>query len=58
MEAFAEIAEVAIKRGAMVIIEWPKGCAYWNNMKVKSFLTKHEFDETFVDGCMYDFGSS
>ena len=52
-KAFTEIAEIAIKRGAMVIIEWPKGCAYWNNMKVKNFLRKHEFDETFIDGCMY-----
>ena len=30
-KAFEKIANHAIKIGASVWIEWPRGCQYWNN---------------------------
>ena len=51
--AFEKIATEAINRGAAVWIEWPKKCFYWNTGKVRAFLRKHNFQNTYIDGCMY-----
>ena len=52
-QAFEEVAEHAIKVGARVFIEWPRGCAYWREPCVVKFLAKHNMQFADFDGCMY-----
>ena len=52
-KAFEEVAEHAIRMGARVFIEWPRGCAYWREPAVVRFLSKHRLQFADFDGCMY-----
>ena len=40
-----------MKRGATVVMEWPKSCDYWRHKRVQAFLTKHGFQDAEVHGC-------
>ena len=51
--SFVTVAEHAIKLGARVFIEWPRGCSYWREPCVMEFLAKHNFQFADFDGCMY-----
>lgn len=52
-QSFEVVADHAIRVGASVFIEWPRGCAYWREPCVVNFLRKHDFKRTHFDGCMY-----
>eukprot|EP00972_Heterocapsa_arctica_P007063 1032309-Heterocapsa_arctica.AAC.1 len=49
--ACEKIVIPAIKRGASILIEWPRGCKYWKGGKVVAFLKKYDFRTTEFDGC-------
>ena len=51
--AFQIVAQHAIDVGASVYHEWPRGCMYWGNRKVTSFLKKNNFAYDIMHGCMY-----
>ena len=51
--SFVVVAEHALKVGARVFIEWPRGCSYWREPCVMEFLAKHNFVFADFDGCMY-----
>ena len=53
-KAFEIVAEHAMKVGAQVFNEWPKGCTYWSNRRVAAFFKRHKFEFTIVHGCMYN----
>ena len=39
--------------GARVILEWPRGCSYWREPRVRTFLETNGFRYSNFDGCMY-----
>ena len=45
------ICREAKKYGARIVLEWPKGCSYWNDPTVIRFMMEHELVPTYVDGC-------
>ena len=49
--AATKVASIAISRGCTVIIEWPKACLYWRDKSIRSFLHRHHFHSSFIDGC-------
>ena len=51
--AFEVVAEHALRLGARVFIEWPRGCSYWREPRGGRFLSQHGFIDTNFDGCMY-----
>ena len=53
-KSFLVVAEHALRVGARVFVEWPRGCSYWREPCVASFLVKHGFKFADFDGCMYD----
>ena len=53
-KAFERVAEHALKVGARVFVEWPRGCSYWKDTRVAKFLSKHGFVFADFDGCMYN----
>ena len=51
--SFEKVAIHAMSVGARIFVEWPRGCAYWNDKRVSGFLTKYGFSFADFDGCMY-----
>ena len=51
--ALVIIAESLIPKGVIILIEWPRGCAYWHDKAVQKFLVKWGFRFAEFDGCMY-----
>ena len=51
--AFFEVAKHAIDVGARVILEWPGGCLYWDDVDYAAFFKKYGFRFVEFDGCMY-----
>ena len=51
--AFEEVAAHALRVGARIFVEWPRGCSYWREPRVADFLAKHGFKFADFDGCMY-----
>ena len=49
----SELAEIAIKEGRPVYIEWPRYCRYWNERKVKQFIKRFGGIRLDLDGCQY-----
>ena len=41
------------KVGAAVILEWPRGCSYWSEPRVHSFMQRLQGRFAEFDGCMY-----
>ena len=52
-ERFEVVARHCAKVGATVLIEWPRGCAYWRKPRVRALLSELHFKYTTFDGCMY-----
>ncbi len=53
-ENCAKIAEYAMRSGgAMIAVEWPRQCSYWNHPSVTQFLHRHGFVRHHYNGCMY-----
>ena len=52
-KAFASVASIALRPGVRVLVEWPRGCAYWKDSRVSRFLLKHGFQCADFDSCMY-----
>ena len=50
--AFERVATIAMKRGATIVVEWPKSCQYWNDTQVKRFLHTRGFASAIVHGCV------
>ena len=44
--------------GGIIAMEWPKGCSYWRERKVKTFLAGMGMQQYHFDGCMYGLCSS
>ena len=52
-ENFEVVARHCKRVGASCILEWPAGCAYWREDRVRAFLDELGFVSTWFDGCMY-----
>ena len=50
---FEKAAEVCIRNGGYVAIEWPRSCLYWHWRRVKRFITKHKLTKCHLDGCAF-----
>jgi hypothetical protein len=50
-EVFVVVAEKVLKIGGEVVIEWPRGCRYWQWNFVISFLKRNGLCFTDIDGC-------
>ena len=46
------VAELTLKRGGGIAIEWPASCSYWGWERVKAFLVKRDMTVVRFDGCM------
>ena len=51
------VAVACRANGGSLALEWPKGCAYWRERKVKLFLEHHGMQMYHLDGCMFDLRS-
>ena len=51
LSAFEEVAEVAMKHGAIIVFEWPTGCAWWNKSVVQRFMKKYKMLFVDIHGC-------
>ena len=52
-DSFLIVAKHAIRVGARILIELPRGCSYWRDARMTDFLDKHGFSYADFDGCMY-----
>ena len=50
---FVVVADACRANGGQVAFEWPRGCTYWREVKVKSFLKRSAMQTYAFDGCMY-----
>ena len=50
---FKVAAEHCTSVEAAVILEWRRGCEYWDEPLVNEFLVKNYLKYTYVDVCMY-----
>ena len=50
---FVIAAEQCIALEGGVAFEWPRGCTYWHDRSVRSFIKRHNLTEIQFDGCMY-----
>ena len=50
---FERAVDHCLRVGARVMLEWPRGCSYWREPKVKGFLASRGFAFADFDGCMY-----
>ncbi len=50
---FHIVAKHAVRVGARILIELPRGCSYWHDPRMIEFLVKHGFNYADFDGCMY-----
>ena len=51
--AFEKIARRVLRAGGLVNTEWPNGCAYWGDRRVRRFLDKEQFSKAIVAACMH-----
>ena len=49
--AFERGATIADRRGATVVMEWPKRCDYWKDKQVVRYLAEHGYSTASVHGC-------
>ena len=56
-EHYVLVADACRANGGRLALEWPKGCAYWRENKVKAFLARLDMRMYHLDGCMYDLRS-
>ena len=47
------VAEACRRNGGRLALEWPRGCSYWRESKVKSFLARNNMQMYHLDGCMF-----
>ena len=52
-DSFEVLARQALRVGARVFVEWPRGCYYWKEPRVMHFLNNYNFQFADFDGCMY-----
>jgi hypothetical protein len=51
--SFVKSVTTALSAGISVAIEWPQGCVYWQDKRVRDFLQRHHLVRTVFHGCMY-----
>ena len=51
--SFVKSVAPALSAGVLVAIEWPQGCVYWQDKRVRGFLRQHHLVRTNFHGCMY-----
>ena len=49
--AFEKVVEVAAACGALIAIEWPQGCTYWKEKKVKDLINRVGLKPVTFHGC-------
>ena len=54
-EEFTNSLTVVEAKHAMALLEFPKGCEYWNDERMKSLLNRTSYHDHEFDGCMYGF---
>ena len=50
---FVQVAEMCLEWGGCIAFEWPRGCTYWRDRRVQSFMQRHSLAEVRFDGCMF-----
>jgi hypothetical protein len=51
--SFVKSISPALTAGISVAIEWPQGCVYWQDKRVRGFLRQHRLIRNTFHGCMY-----
>ena len=51
--SFVKAVSPALTAGISVAIEWPQGCVYWQDKRVRGFLRQHHLTRNTFHGCMY-----
>ena len=50
---FVIVADACRRNGGKVAFEWPRGCLYWKDRRVKAFLRRTAAQSYDFDGCMF-----
>ena len=50
---FMRVAEACRAHGGNIAFEWPRGCTYWNDRRVRTFLKKFNLKKYNMDGCEF-----
>ena len=53
MKSLAKVAKAVCKHDAYITIEWPKGCDYWHDDRVRTIMRVCCLRTTALDGCAY-----
>ena len=40
-----QVAEICLARGGCIAFEWPRGCMYWHERRVQTFMRRHSLIE-------------
>ena len=51
MKNLVTLTREANKYGAIIVLEWPKNCDYWNDPIVQRYMHENQLRPIQVDGC-------